>query len=165
MLVDDETGDTRVDLEAGNHSYHNLSDPLRSIYVMTGSTFDAISGLLYYSFGDYKLVPRNDDDFVGFITDVTEGGEIPIEYSLSQNYPNPFNPSTTIQYSLPESGDVTMRIYNLLGQEVKTVFDNASQSAGTHSVVFSASELPSGIYFYSFRVNNFVQVKKMILMK
>ncbi len=165
MLVDNGTGDTRVELEDGNHSYHNLSDPLRTYYIMTGSTFDALSGVMYYSFGNYKLVPRNDDDFVGFTTDVTEGGDIPIEYSLSQNYPNPFNPSTTIQYSLPEAGDVTMRVYNLLGQEVKTVFDNVSQSAGTHSVVFSASELPSGIYFYSFRVNNFVQVKKMILMK
>ena len=165
MLVDNGTGDTRVELEDGNHSYHNLSDPLRTYYIMTGSTFDALSGVMYYSFGNYKLVPRNDDDFVGFTTDVTEGVEIPIEYSLSQNYPNPFNPSTTIQYSLPEAGDVTMRVYNLLGQEVKTVFDNVSQSAGTHSVVFSASELPSGIYFYSFRVNNFVQVKKMILMK
>jgi hypothetical protein len=165
MYVDDGSGDTRVELEDGNHSYHNLSDPLRTYYVMTGSTFDALSGVMYYSFGDYKLVPRNDDDFIGFTTDVTEGEEIPAEYSLSQNYPNPFNPSTTIQYSLPEAGDVTFRIYNLLGQEVKTVFDNIPQSAGTHSVVFSASELPSGIYFYSFRVNDFAQVKKMILMK
>ncbi len=165
MLVDDGTGDTRVELEDGNHSYHNLSDPLRTFYIMTGSTFEALSGVMYYSFGNYKLVPRNDDDFVGFTTDVTQTEEIPTEYSLSQNYPNPFNPSTTIQYSLPEAGDVTFRIYNLLGQEVKTVFNNVSQSAGTHKVVISASELPSGIYFYSFRVNNFVQVKKMILMK
>jgi hypothetical protein len=165
MYVDDGSGDTRVELEDGNHSYHNLSDPLRTYYIMTGSTFDALSGVMYYSFGDYKLVPRNDDDFVGFTTDVTEAEEIPTEYSLSQNYPNPFNPSTTIQYSLPEAGDVTFRIYNLLGQEVKTVFDNVPQSAGIHRLVFSASELPSGIYFYSFRVNDFAQVKKMILMK
>ncbi|MCH7965624.1 MAG: T9SS type A sorting domain-containing protein [Bacteroidetes bacterium] len=165
MLVDDGTGDTRVELEDGNHSYHNLSDPLRTFYIMTGSTFEALSGVMYYSFGNYKLVPRNDDDFVGFTTDVTETEEIPTEYSLSQNYPNPFNPSTTIQYSLPEAGDVTLRVYNLLGQEVKTVFNNVSQSAGTHKVVLNISELPSGIYFYSFRVNDFVQVKKMILMK
>jgi hypothetical protein len=165
ILVDDSSGETRVELEDGNHSYHNLSNPFRTNYITTGSTFDALTGLLFYSHGNYKLLPRNDDDFVGFTTDVTEGEEIPTEYSLSQNYPNPFNPSTTIQYSLPEAGDVTMRIYNLLGQEVKTVFDDVSQSAGTHSVVFSSSELPSGIYFYSFRVNNFTQVKKMILMK
>jgi len=165
MLVDDGTGDTRVELEDGNHSYHNLSDPTRTYYIMTGSTFDELSGVMYYSFGNYKLVPRSDIDFVGYTTDVTEGEQIPIEYSLSQNFPNPFNPSTTIQYSLPEAGDVTLRIYNLLGQEVKTVFNNVSQSAGTHKVIFSASELPSGIYFYSFKANDFVQVKKMILMK
>ena len=165
MLVSDGSGDTRVELEDGNHSYHNLSDPLRTYYIMTGSTFDALSGVMYYSFGNYKLVPRNDDDFVGFTTDVNEGEEIPTEYSLSQNYPNPFNPSTTIQYSLPEAGDVVFKIYNLLGQEVRTVFNNVTQSAGTHSVVISASDLPSGIYFYSFRVNDFAQVKKMIFMK
>jgi hypothetical protein len=165
ILVDDGTGDARVELEDGDHSYHNLSDPLRTYYIMTGSIFDAISGIMYYSFGNYKLVPRNDDDFVGFTTDVSESEKIPTEYSLSQNYPNPFNPSTTIQYSLPEAGDVTFRIFNLLGQEVKTVFNNVPQSAGTHSIVFSANDLPSGIYFYSFRVNDFAQVKKMILMK
>ncbi len=165
MLVDDGSGDTRVELEDGDHSYHNLSDPLRPIYIMTGSGFDALSGQLYYSFGNYKLVPRNDGDFVGFVTDVEGLEQIPTEYSLAQNYPNPFNPSTTIEYSLPESGDVTLKIYNLIGQEVKTVLNNLYQSVGTHSVVFSASELPSGIYFYSFKVNDFVKVKKMILLK
>lgn len=167
MFVDDGTGDTRVELEDGDHSYHNLSDPTRTFYVQTGSSFDAISGVLYYSFGDYKLVPRNDDDLVGFMepTDVDDVVELPTEYSISQNYPNPFNPSTTIEYSLPEAGNVTLYVYNLLGQRVKTVLDNTPQSAGTHRVVFSAQEFPSGIYFYSFSANDFMQVKKMILMK
>jgi len=165
MFVSDGTGDTRVELEDGDHSYHNLSDPTRMYYVQTGHTFDAISGVLYYSFGDYKLVPRNDGDFVGYTTDVDEVRELPTEYSISQNYPNPFNPSTRINYSLPEAGNVTLYIYNLLGQRVKTIFENVPQSAGTHEVVFSAQELPSGIYFYSFKTNNFVQVRKMILMK
>ncbi|MDH3269493.1 MAG: T9SS type A sorting domain-containing protein, partial [Ignavibacteria bacterium] len=165
MFVDDGTGDTRVELEDGDHSYHNLSDPTRMYYVQTGHTFDALSGVLYYSFGDYKLVPRNDDDFVGYTTDVANVVELPTDYVISQNYPNPFNPSTSIEYSLPEAGDVTLNIFNLLGQKVKTVFDNVPQSAGTHKVVFDASELPSGIYFYSFSVNDFMQVKKMILMK
>ncbi|HDZ58758.1 MAG TPA: T9SS type A sorting domain-containing protein [Ignavibacteriales bacterium] len=165
MLVDDGTGDTRVELEDGNHDYGNLSDPTRLYYIRTGSTFDALSGILYYSYGNYKLVPRNDDDFVGFVSDVSGNEKLPDEYELSQNYPNPFNPSTTIRYALPEGGDVTLRIYNLLGQEVKTVLDNVQQSAGIHQVVFDASDLPSGIYFYSFRANNFVQVKKMMLLK
>jgi hypothetical protein len=165
MFVNDGTGDTRVELEDGDHSYHNLSDPIRTYYVQTGHAFDALSGVLYYSFGDYKLVPRNDDDFVGYTTDVDDVDELPTEYSISQNYPNPFNPSTSIEYSLPEAGDVTLQIYNLLGQKVRTIFDNVSQSAGTHKVVFDASELPSGIYFYSFKTNDFLQVKKMILLR
>jgi len=125
----------------------------------------AISGVLYYSFGDYKLVPRNDDDFVGLSTGVNDLEKLPTEYSISQNYPNPFNPSTTIEYSLPEAGNVTLYVYNLLGQRVKTVLENTPQSAGTHRIVFSAQEFPSGIYFYSFSANDFMQVKKMILMK
>jgi len=165
MFVDDGTGDTRVELEDGNHSYHNLSDPTRTYYVQTGHAFDAISGVMYFSFDDYKLVPRNDNDFIGYTTAVGDVVELPTEYSISQNYPNPFNPSTRIQYALPEAGNVTLYIYNLLGQRVKTIFDNVPQSAGTHEVVFSAQELPSGIYFYSFNTNDFMQVKKMILMK
>jgi hypothetical protein len=166
MLVDDGTGDTRVELEDGSHSYHNLSDPNNRIYyVQTGHAFDALSGMLFYSHGNYKLLPRNDDDFVGYTTDVSDVVELPTKYSISQNYPNPFNPSTSIEYSLPEAGNVTLNIYNLLGQRVKTILDNVQQSAGTHKVVFDASELPSGIYFYSFKSNNFMQVKKMILMK
>ncbi len=166
MLVDDGTGETRVELEDGNHDYHNLADPTRQFYVQTGSTFDALSGVLYYSFGNYKLVPRNDNDFVGFTppTDVQDE-TVPTQYELSQNYPNPFNPSTTIRYAIPEGGSVTMKIYNLLGQEVKTVLDNVYQSIGVHSVSFDATDLPSGVYFYRFQVNNFVQVKKMILLK
>jgi hypothetical protein len=123
MLVDDGAGDTRVELEDGSHSYHNLSDPNNRIYyVQTGHAFDALSGMLFYSHGDYKLVPRNDDDFVGYTTGVNDAIELPTEYAISQNYPNPFNPSTSIEYSLPEAGDVTLHIYNLLGQNVKTIF-------------------------------------------
>ena len=165
MLVDDGSGDTRVELEDGNHSYHNLSDPLRTYYVMTGSIFDALSGVMYYSFGNYKLVPRNDNDFVGFTTDVTEGEGIPAEYSLSQNYPNPFNPSTKIQYALPVEGSVTLKVFNILGQEVMTLINNKLEPAGRHEVTFNASNLPSGIYLYHIQADGFVQVKKMILLK
>ncbi len=165
MLVDDGSGDTRVELEDGNHSYHNLSDPLRTYYVITGSTYEALSGLLYYSFGNYKLVPRNDDDFLGFTTDVTEGEGIPTEYSLSQNYPNPFNPSTKIQYALPVEGSITLKVFNILGQEVMTLINNKLVTAGRHEVTFDASHLPSGIYLYHIQTDGFVKVKKMILLK
>lgn len=86
------------------------------------------------------------------------------DYSISQNYPNPFNPSTTISYALPKEEMVTIRVYDILGQVVKTLV-NQSQSAGTHTVSFKANELTSGIYFYSIQAGNFNQVKKMMLLK
>lgn len=89
---------------------------------------------------------------------------IPAAYQLDQNYPNPFNPSTTIRYSIPEAGLVTVKVFNLLGQEVATLV-NTQQATGAYEVTFDASQLSSGIYFYSIEVNNFTATKKMILMK
>ena len=89
---------------------------------------------------------------------------LPAEYSLSQNYPNPFNPATTIQYSIPESGNVKLKIYNSLGEEVVTLV-NDYKEAGTHEVNFDASKLNSGIYYYKIQLNNFSEAKKMMLLK
>jgi hypothetical protein len=86
------------------------------------------------------------------------------EYSLSQNYPNPFNPSTEINYTLAKSGDVTLKIYNLLGSEVTTLV-NGFMEAGKHSVKFDANDITSGIYFYTIKADNFKSTRKMILMK
>ncbi len=165
MYVSDGTGDTRVELEDGNNSYHNGSGEPGTILIEQGATLDELIGIMYYSFSNYKLVPRKDDDFVNYTTDVSDDNKIPTEYSLEQNYPNPFNPSTTIQYSLPEAGTVNINIYNILGENVKTIINNSTQTAGSYKAVFNASALPSGIYFYRLEVNDFVQVKKMILMK
>jgi photosystem II stability/assembly factor-like uncharacterized protein len=85
-------------------------------------------------------------------------------FELTQNYPNPFNPSTTIKYSVPTEGKVSLKVYNLLGEEVATLI-NQNQSAGTYSVSFDASSLSSGIYFYQLSSGNNVSVKKMMLVK
>jgi len=90
--------------------------------------------------------------------------EKPITYSLSQNYPNPFNPSTLIKFSLEKPGMVLLKVYNILGQEVTTLI-NQDMKSGTYSVSFDASRLSSGVYFYSIRSGNFVQTKKMMLLK
>lgn len=86
------------------------------------------------------------------------------QYVLYQNYPNPFNPSTSIEFSIPEPGFVTLKIYNLLGEEISTLV-NREMEANIYSVQFDASELSSGIYFYRLQSNNFLLTKKMILMK
>jgi outer membrane protein assembly factor BamB len=87
-----------------------------------------------------------------------------LDYHLEQNYPNPFNPNTTINYSIKERGLVHLKVYNVLGKEITTLVDE-EKSQGSYSVSFDGSNLPSGVYVYSIRVNNFIQNRKMILMK
>jgi hypothetical protein len=100
------------------------------------------------------------------ITNIEDRGNlyIPKEYKLEQNYPNPFNPSTTIKYSLPKESLVTLKIYNLLGEEVATLI-NTEQTIGIYEIDFDASNLSSGIYLYRIQAGDFVEMKKMILMK
>ncbi|MBT8381717.1 MAG: T9SS type A sorting domain-containing protein [Ignavibacteria bacterium] len=85
-------------------------------------------------------------------------------YSLSQNYPNPFNPSTTIKWQQPETGNVTLKIYDLLGRELTTLI-NEELIAGKHETTFDASRFSSGIYFYQIKVKNYIKTKKMLLIK
>ena len=85
-------------------------------------------------------------------------------YLLQQNYPNPFNPSTTISYSIKEEGLVTLKVYNILGQEVATLV-NENKPDGLYEAEFDASQLPSGMYIYKLQAGFFSDVKKMLLTK
>jgi hypothetical protein len=85
-------------------------------------------------------------------------------YSLEQNYPNPFNPSTSISFSIAGGGLVTLKVYDVLGREAATLV-NEELTAGSHSVKFNASELSSGIYFYTLTSGNYVSTRKMVLLK
>jgi hypothetical protein len=96
--------------------------------------------------------------------DVAEAVQVIREYRLDQNYPNPFNPATTITFSLKKSGNVKMDLFNLLGQSVVTMVDQHFET-GAHKVVFSAVNLPAGVYFYRLKSGDFTSVKKLILMK
>ncbi len=86
------------------------------------------------------------------------------EYLLDQNYPNPFNPSTTISYSIKEKGMVELKIFNVLGEELKTLVDEY-KFPGQYKITFNASEFNSGVYFYSLKVNDFNSTKKMVVIK
>ncbi len=90
--------------------------------------------------------------------------EKPENYQLSQNFPNPFNPTTTIKFSIPQDGMVSLKVYNILGAEVVSLIDE-EKSAGTYNVLFDASNLASGIYLYKLITPNFIQTKKMLLVK
>jgi hypothetical protein len=93
-----------------------------------------------------------------------KGETLPIEYSLEQNYPNPFNPTTTIRYQIPKDGMVTLKVYDILGAEVTTLV-NEEKITGKYEVSFDASSLASGVYIYRLNVNDFVNVKKMVMLK
>ncbi|MFN3695100.1 MAG: T9SS type A sorting domain-containing protein, partial [Ignavibacterium sp.] len=98
-------------------------------------------------------------------TDISEiDGPIPARFALEQNYPNPFNPSTTINFSIPQKDFVTLKIYNLVGDEIQLLI-NEEKEAGIYNVTFEAINLPSGVYFYKIRAGNFTATKKMILMR
>jgi hypothetical protein len=88
----------------------------------------------------------------------------PAQFSLEQNYPNPFNPNTTIKFSIPEASNVKVVVFNLLGEEIKTLL-NEQKESGTHSVIFNATNLNSGVYLYKIEAGSFIQTRKMTLVK
>jgi hypothetical protein len=98
------------------------------------------------------------------ITKVEKNSTLPTTYSLHQNYPNPFNPSTTISYDMPARSHVTLKIFNVLGQEVAT-FVCGEVEAGRHQVQWDAGHLSSGVFFYRLQAGKFVENRKMILLK
>ncbi|TFB13251.1 T9SS type A sorting domain-containing protein [Candidatus Marinimicrobia bacterium MT.SAG.4] len=104
------------------------------------------------------------NESAGIITSEEKVTELPHSYRLSQNYPNPFNPSTTIIYELPITVDVKLSIYNLNGQIIMQI-NKGIQSAGSHQIIWDASEFPSGIYFYKLQTGGFSKTKKMVLLK
>ncbi len=129
------------------------------------------NGNFWIGYNNGYLAVYNPDGING-LTDINFSKDnLPKDFYLSQNYPNPFNPTTTIQYSLPNVGQlaklsytVTLKVYEVLGRKVATLA-NKKQSPGNYEVTFNASSLPSGIYFYKLTAGNFTNVKKMILMK
>jgi photosystem II stability/assembly factor-like uncharacterized protein len=97
---------------------------------------------------------------------ITWSNELPVNYTLDQNYPNPFNPKTVIKFGLPKAGNVTLKVYDITGREVETLFNSMELNAGTVAYDFDASHLASGVYFYSLIVNdNKIDSKKMVLVK
>jgi len=118
---------------------------------LVGST--GIKGLLGLAFAYDGLVGVNDE-----ITNQ------PTKFELSQNYPNPFNPTTVISYALPYAANVSLKVYNTLGQQV-AVLENAFKQAGVYKVNFDASKLSSGVYIYTLRAGAFTASKKMILIR
>ena len=127
----------------------------------------------YYSYKDksatggkfiYRLKQIDTDGKYEFSKEVEVDLGLPKNYALEQNYPNPFNPATRITYTLPVESNVQLAIFNVEGELVKSIV-NEKQSAGVYTINFDASELASGTYIYKLLANNFIQLKKMLLIK
>ncbi|MFZ1518097.1 MAG: T9SS type A sorting domain-containing protein [Ignavibacteriaceae bacterium] len=148
VFYSSNNGDTWPEINTGLKSLSVNSlicDSLDFIYAATNSS------------GVYKSV--------NMTTDVNlEITPAPINYKLLQNYPNPFNPSTKISYQLPNAGNVTLKVYSVLGRDVATLIDEY-KNAGIYDVEFNGNKLPSGVYFYQLKAGDYVETKKMILVK
>jgi hypothetical protein len=97
-------------------------------------------------------------------TGISPGRLVPQQALLHQNYPNPFNPSTTIRYGLPNRSHASLTVFNTLGQSVSTLV-NGEQEAGYYEVKFDAASLSSGVYFYRLRAGEFVETKRLLLIR
>jgi len=147
------------------HGKHSLEGYRRLCFMMLDE--DVVAGRTYY----YKLA---DEDYEGNMryhgtVFAAAGVSVPTAYSLLPNYPNPFNPSTAIGYEISEAGPVALTIYNVLGQEVRSLV-NAHREAGTYTVMWDSKDdaghyLDSGVFFYTLRANDFTQTRKMVLMR
>lgn len=126
--------------------------------------FDGNTNYTYHVLAYYGDELSDAAEYSATLTSSETEVETPAEISLFQNYPNPFNPSTVISYQLAESGDVALKIFDTMGREVAALV-NRPQRAGLHAITFDASGLSSGTYFYQLKTGDFIQSRKMILLK
>jgi hypothetical protein len=153
----------------GDTAWHMVELPLSTAHVNAAS----IQEVFWYINGGYSTVESAnveiDNLYIGGASSyywpiVSDNSQKPEAFSLAQNFPNPFNPSTTINFTLGHISNVKLAVYNVLGQKVATLIDGL-RNAGQQSVVFDASRLASGVYFYRLDAGSFSKVQKMMLMK
>ncbi|OGU61756.1 MAG: hypothetical protein A2V66_05260 [Ignavibacteria bacterium RBG_13_36_8] len=135
----------------------------RFISMTDARTFDQPYEAPTDAWTDGVKTAQSEDAPAGYVTAVNNL-DVPTNFRLEQNYPNPFNPTTKIRFTVPESGIVSLKVFNLLGQEVATLL-NREMSSGTYDVNFNATNFSSGVYFYTVTINNFTATKKMMLIK
>lgn len=161
------TGAGGIDIETGESSYTYFSfDPSignesvapDSIWIQFNIFDDTFSSS---SIGSYALI---DHLSLGGTSDVEQINHNPSDYSLKQNYPNPFNPTTAIEFSIPQESFVQLKVFDILGNEVATLAKD-NYAAGTYKSDFSGENLPSGLYIARISAGNFVQTRKMMLLK
>jgi len=160
MAVVSDTGYVRTFTDYNGNYTFNVSNKLYNYDISLGQSLQNYMG--------YSITAHPGETGVNFnftMTDVEEDQSVvPNEFLLMQNYPNPFNPSTLISYKLKETGNVQLKVYNILGDEVATLV-NELKPAGNYEITWQAVNLPSGIYFYRLQAGSFTDTKKMLLLK
>jgi hypothetical protein len=149
-----------------------LDPAARSQLVILDTCYDDRNGPAQYFLADgrHEITPAYQRGFISIGVTGTDGGEIvPSNYALKQNYPNPFNPQTNIEFSLAKEQNVNLTVFNLLGQEVRTLV-GGNVAAGDHSVIWDGknnqgADVPSGIYFYKLFTPDFSQTNKMVMLR
>jgi hypothetical protein len=131
---------------------------VQQLYITCAEQEDAADKVVYLD--DIKIIAGSAVSAVGESTPV----QIPTSFTLEQNYPNPFNPSTTISYALNTAAHISLDVYDITGRHVATLV-NGMKSAGSYSVTFDAQDLPSGIYYYQLKAENFSTTRKMVLVR
>ena len=162
-----ETGGTLVGTE--NLGVFLFSDNGDSL----GSRNDGLTNLNIHTLtidnNNYVYAGTDNGVWQRSLSDITSAeeeqtNELPSVFLLSQNFPNPFNPSTKIKYSVPQSSQVQIKVFDVLGNEIARLMDE-EKSVGTYELTWNAENLPSGVYFYQLRAGDFIQTKKMILLR
>jgi len=136
---------------------------------LLGGTVDTAENAIYASISETGVYAAFTTNIITGVEDDEHGDNLPYRFELSQNYPNPFNPVTTIEYSVPSRTDVTIEIFNVLGQKVRTLV-NETKSAGSYRIEWSSTDesgrsVSTGVYLYRFQAGDVVQSKKMLLLK
>jgi photosystem II stability/assembly factor-like uncharacterized protein len=150
IFLSTDKGSSWSDISTGMTDKWTIASIVKNNYVFAGT---AGSGILY----------RRSIDNI--FTDVKNNkNQLPNEFLLNQNYPNPFNPTTTIKYDIPKTSSVTLKVYNVLGQEVATLV-NEKKEAGSYEVQLDGSKLSSGVYFYRLTAGILTETKKLILLR
>ncbi|MFZ4592283.1 MAG: T9SS type A sorting domain-containing protein, partial [Ignavibacteria bacterium] len=173
LVIDNSNVEARVMLPGGNHTFTNKWDGVTAgkTLLTKNDSISYIQGILYYAFTNYKICPRTNADF-GTVTPVginTISTEVASSFKLNQNFPNPFNPTTRISFSLPMSSKVTVKVYDIMGREVRQLV-NENMNAGSFMIDFNGSDLASGVYFIRLTADGskgtrFSDTKRMLLVK
>jgi hypothetical protein len=147
---------------------------VQDIYIRLDTVYDNNNGSMYFGLADgihgFMPVFKKGGICIGnCVTGIDDPAPTPTDFALNQNYPNPFNPQTNIEFALPKEQNVVLSIYNVLGQNIRTLI-NGSQDAGLHNVRWdgksdAGADVPSGIYFYKIYTPEFSQTNKMLLLR